>query len=381
VLFGWLSDLLGSRRIPFVMGLGLLAAASIGFALAPNMPVLLVARTFQGLATAIVFTIGYTLLLDKVGSKRLGRALGYTSMSMSVGWFLGPVVGGIVYVRLGYLAVFVPALALIAAEIGLRLMIIDDDRSATPDSHPEAVSNAGSEADENGETTPLVNKPPTQAQSPSKSAAFLTLVRSPRLIVAVTAQCIFNGLMVSFDSVLPVFIKDTFDYDSFQVALIFLCLLLPMMLCPLFGTLTDRVGIKWVTFSAFALIIPTLILLREVDDNSHSSLLTLIGLLFFLGTSFALGTPALGLEIAHTVEEVERDNPGIFGPYGASAQAYGISNAVQGLGMTIGPIGAGFLRIEYGWPVMTAVCAAVSVVGLIMILPITGGKLFQRRNE
>jgi MFS family permease len=377
VLFGWISDKIRSRRIPYLFGLVLLAAATVLFALAPNLTWLLIARALQGAATSIVFTIGYTMMFDKVGSKGLGRALGYASLAMSLGWFLGPVVGGLIYAHAGYLAVFSPAIGLIAVEILLRVLMVEDRPRAigVVDSGDFPPSDDGGEI---GETTPLLRSEQLSTTTQPSTNAMFVLMSSPRLVIGISANCILCLLTVSADSVLPVFIKDVFDFDSSQVALVFLCLLLPMMFSPLFGTLAEKVGIKLVSIIAFSIAVPTLYLLRYVEGNTTTDLAILVVLLFILGISFALGMPALSLEIVHVVEEIEERNRGIFGPHGAIAQAYGISTAAQGIGMATGPIAAGFLKTYYGWSTMTTVLALLSLVALVLVVPLTGGRLFAR---
>jgi MFS family permease len=323
------------------------------------------------------------MLFDKVGSKGLGRALGYASLAMSLGWFLGPVVGGLIYARAGYLAVFIPAIGLIAVEILLRLLMVEDRPRTT--GRVDAVVGSGMfpPDDDNGavgETTPLLRPEQLSTTRPSANAMFV-LMSSPRLVIGITANCILCLIMVSADSVLPVFIKDVFDFDSSQVAIVFLCLVLPLMFSPVFGSLTEKVGIKLVTMTGFGIAVPTLYLLRYVKRDTTDDLVILVVLLFILGISCALGMPALNLEIIHVVEEIEEANRGIFGPHGAIAQAYGISTAAQGIGMTIGPVGAGFLRTYYGWTTMTTVLAFLSVLALIMVVPLTGGRLLAARRQ
>jgi predicted MFS family arabinose efflux permease len=68
------------------MGLVALGSATVIFALSTKLWLLLVARALQGLSTAIVITVGFALVFDKVGPSQLGQAMGYTSMSLSLGW-------------------------------------------------------------------------------------------------------------------------------------------------------------------------------------------------------------------------------------------------------------------------------------------------------
>lgn len=130
--FGWVGDRIQSRQTPFVLGLVVLGGATLSFALGSSLPVLLIARVLQGMSTAIVFTVGFALLFDVIGKEKIGQAMGYTSMSLSFGLFLGPVVGGIIYQYGGYFQVFIPAFVLIALEILLRFVVIEQRTPSNP---------------------------------------------------------------------------------------------------------------------------------------------------------------------------------------------------------------------------------------------------------
>lgn len=87
--------------------------------------------------------------------------------------------------------------------------------------------------------------------------------------------------------------------------------------------------------------------------------LTLTGLLV------NIATPALYLETQRVLDTMERREPGIFGPRGAVAQAFGIQTMAQFLGLSLGPL-AGFVEGRFGWGVVVVglgvVCAATGVV-------------------
>jgi MFS family permease len=367
VTFGYLSDHFLTRRLPFTLGLTLLGSSTILFALAPSLPFILVARALQGCASAVVFTVGYALLVDKVGSEQLGQAMGYTSMALSLGWFLGPVVGGVVYKKWGYFAVFALPLGLVGVEIVLRVLIVEEKKE-----RQKGIV-------EDGETQPLLLRPDEHTPSVQRNA-FVVLIRSPRFLVGMFAFSVLNGLMIAMDGVLPVYIKELFGFNSEQVSLVFLALTMPTLLSPLFGEWSDRLGsTKWPAMAGLTLSIPALLLLSMVREDTKKDLVVLVILLVVLGLSFAIGLPPLAAEVMHVVEEIEERNPGIFGPHGATGQAYGLTNAGLGLGCAIGPLAAGFVRVEYGWAVAVTCMAVVSAVTIIPVLPITGGSLWREK--
>jgi hypothetical protein len=98
-------------------------------------------------------------------------------------------------------------------------------------------------------------------------------------------------------------------------------------------------------------------------------------MIFILGVTFALANPAIGVEIIRSVEAISIKSPGIFGSHSAAAQAYGIGVAVQGIGLTVGSLGIGYFKIQFGWAAMSTLLGAIAFFELLLMLFITGGPL------
>lgn len=94
VPFGLLAQRFG-RRALVIFGHAFLAAASIGFVLAPTYPWLLVARTVQGLGAAGVWVGSLTLAADLSADASMGRSLAWITGAWSFGFIVGPALGGI----------------------------------------------------------------------------------------------------------------------------------------------------------------------------------------------------------------------------------------------------------------------------------------------
>ncbi|WP_404961347.1 MFS transporter [Streptomyces sp. 147326] len=95
LLFGRVADLFGRRRL-FLVGLAVLGLSSLAGGLATSPEMLLIARVFQGLATAAVTPAGLSLLTTSFPEGPLRqKALGLNGALMSAGFTTGAILGGV----------------------------------------------------------------------------------------------------------------------------------------------------------------------------------------------------------------------------------------------------------------------------------------------
>jgi len=80
---GYLADQISTRRMPFLIGLFALIAATGLFAIGQSIFVLVVARILQGISAAVVWTVGLALVYDTVGSAHLGKTIGSVRLAKS----------------------------------------------------------------------------------------------------------------------------------------------------------------------------------------------------------------------------------------------------------------------------------------------------------
>ncbi|KAF1986342.1 MFS general substrate transporter [Aulographum hederae CBS 113979] len=358
LLFGWIGDQTKTRQLPFLLGVAVVGGATVLFSLATTLPVMLAARLLQGLSTAIVFTIGFSLLLDSVGKEQIGYAVGFTSMSLSLGLFSGPIVGGIVYDRAGYFAVFIPAFSLIGLEFVLRMLV------TTPREETKRR-----ESGEDGTTCEDEHIGDDDASdTPRRTPALLVLLGTPRFLVAMAGMFFLNAFMTAFEAVLPVYLRQVFNYHSTAVAIVFLSNTLPMIASPISGRLVDKYGPLWPAVAGFSLAAPSMMLLGLVQRNEPllSALLRIF--LFLFGCGVSLSMPAMMTEITLATEALEKERPGIFGQQGAHSQAYGLCNAAFAGGTLVGPLYAGYVRDALGWTAMSTTLGAFSILMVALVL-------------
>lgn len=386
VFFGIIGDRFPSRRVPFILGLILLFLSTLFLALATSLWALLTARILEGLSTAIVFTVGYTLLTEVVGMEHLGTAMGYTSMALSFGLLIGPVLGGVLYDYFGYFQVYLPAFGLIAMEVILRLMVIEKEKKPVPMTMPSTSSaepvRKTSPANSAGEDHAR-NDPPTESdpllqstQCFKPASPYKALLTSPRFLVSLTALFILMSIANGFDSTLTPYVQDAFDMHATQAAALFLALALPTLLAPLTGWLTDRYGPPVPIIIGLTLAVPSYSLLSLISPDVASPFLKMATLLVSVGLTFALVMAPFRVEANFAVHHLEKEVLGGFGPHGILSRAIGLTNTVAACGGLVGPLYAGFLRVAVGWKAVELLNGALcAFILLLFLLSIAGRKI------
>src|SRR5690348_12413927 len=104
-VFGTLSDIYG-RRAMIVTAMSLFITGSLLCALAPNMPVLIVARGLQGLGGGGILPIVQTVIADVVTPRERGQYQAYFSGVWMAAGIGGPVLGGVFAEHLHWSMVF-----------------------------------------------------------------------------------------------------------------------------------------------------------------------------------------------------------------------------------------------------------------------------------
>jgi EmrB/QacA subfamily drug resistance transporter len=104
-VFGTLSDIYG-RRAMIITALSLFIAGSILCALAPNMPVLIVARGLQGLGGGGIMPIVQTVISDVVTPRERGQYQAYFSSVWMTAGICGPILGGVFAEHLHWSMIF-----------------------------------------------------------------------------------------------------------------------------------------------------------------------------------------------------------------------------------------------------------------------------------
>lgn len=368
------------------VGTGLLCEGS-------HLALWIIGRILQGAAAAVIWTTGMALLVDTFTNDMLGQAMGYSSMATIAGTTTGPLLGGVLYDHGGYYAPFALAFGLIGIDLLLRVVMIDprgvkntkaeepgdhdrepNEKEKPDDDHPiplKEEERADSKARNRDSRPSNDSEAPIEQPAARRGGRFRLLFSSPRMFVILWVYLLVSATVTSFDSVLPLFVRDTFDWEPTAQGLIFIPLMVPNILDPVSGSLIDR----WPAYRrlqaslALFAVVPVLVSMRYVMENSMRDKVLLCALLALVGVCIGFLEPPIMVEISCLVEDLEAHSPGVFGKGGATALAYGISNSAFAAGSMIGPFLGGFIRDRCGWATMSWTLAVpLGISGVLVLL-------------
>ena len=134
VLAGALGDYYGRRRM-FVIGLVGFGATSVLCGIAPSLELLVVGRLLQGIAGALLVPGSLAIITSTFEGPSRARAFGLWAAVTSALTTLGPPIGGIFVDSLGWRALFLVNVPLVAAAVWFTSRYMDESRDEASTGH------------------------------------------------------------------------------------------------------------------------------------------------------------------------------------------------------------------------------------------------------
>ncbi|WVQ77402.1 hypothetical protein IAR50_007087 [Cryptococcus sp. DSM 104548] len=329
------------RRWPLVVAVIGMILSTVLFMLGRPYWTMVLSRTFVGVSSAVIWTVGFALLCENVEPRHVGRQLGFVMSGISIGASIAPYIGGLLYTKIGWLAPFVFCIIILFIDLVLRLCVLErsdirrfhekrlgllagalnpklvDGEIVVPDNlgmrgvHFTELSKA-----ERENLYGVVELKPWEVMG--------TLLRSPRSLTALLVMSAYNLIGGATQPTLPLQVQEVWNKDSAFIGLIFLISAAPALFAgPLAGAASDKWGAEWIMLPCMILVLPWTIL-----NISRDSLAGFI-VYFMMGNFFSTCamTPS-GLEatmVARKMEGISEIH--LFGALEvASALASGVGN-------------------------------------------------------
>lgn len=205
-IFGYLVDVSRTRQYPFFLGLILLGASMGMLSIAHTVWLFVIARLLQGGATAMVAVAGLALMTDTVEFGNLGQTIGYLGSAITLGFLLGPLLGGLVYNAAGYNAVFAMAFAIIGVDLVMRVAVVEKKVARKWISiglDENGIGNGHMHSSDGGYHT--FPGEPAEVEEDKHKLALLEIARQPRVLISLWALLVQGLLFSAFDAVCSLF--------------------------------------------------------------------------------------------------------------------------------------------------------------------------------
>jgi len=289
---GKLADLLGRRRI-FMLGLVVFTASSVACGLANTAGLLIGARVVQGIGAALMNPATLSIITATFPPRQRGTAIGIWAGVSALALAIGPLVGGILTEHIDWSWIFFINIPIGIAGLFAARIFIDESRDTSHEQRLDlpglATSGIGLfaltfgliESNDRGWTDSLV------LGLFALAVVFLVLFvllerhqRLPMLDLSLFRNSTFSAantvmLLVGFAMFgtfffVSIFMQTVLHYSPVQAGAIFLpmtCLII--LIAPVAGRLSDRLGPRALMVPGLTLISLSLVLFSLLDESSN----------------------------------------------------------------------------------------------------------------
>ena len=346
VICGRLGDIYGHHKM-YGFGMGIMAAGSLLCGLSQNVFQLILFRFVQGVGGAMIQSSGRTLAFRAMPRGSEGKAQGLMAMSHQFGFFVGPPIGGLIIDLIHWRGIFF--LLFVPSLLGMALCFVTGRSAAPASEQKQAVDYRGAVVFL--ELTVLVTvlldqkiaeivggsgqtllallfaamlwsfiSHERKTSSPMINLSFFSVPIFGYGSVGLLMCCITQGV-VTF--IAPFYLQDVLKLSPTFIGIIFLVpSLLSMVLSPVSGAMTDRIGARFLLIVGTLTQMAAFVIGVTLSADSHWLWPAILLMLTGIGSAF-FNTPSQAVMI----RSLPKENWGT---------AIGIINGIFGLGHLLG---------------------------------------------
>ncbi|MFC4946276.1 MFS transporter [Pseudonocardia sp. GCM10023141] len=392
---GWLADRFGARRI-FMLAIAVFTLASVGCALAMNLPMLTTTRILQGAGGAMMVPVGRLVVLRTTAKSELVKAIAYLTWPALVAPVIAPALGGVLSTYASWRWIFLVNVPLGIAGFVLARRLVPDVRGAAPTS----LDWRGFAMTAVGVAALVIGLEAIGAGSPDRAlvvvalavalialgAAIGYLLRTPRPLldlrilrvatyrVTALGGSAYRAVITAIPFLLALFFQIGFGWSAARAGLVVIALFIGnVAIKPTTTPMMRRFGIRTVMLTAVAASAACLVGIAFLQPATP--LPVLLVLLLLSGVFRSIGFTAFN-SIAFADVEPER-----------MTHANTLMSTLQELGAGLG-VAVGALLVGLGGPVAGAVGlgggadqpfrVAFVLLAVILLVPAIEGLLLSR---
>src|SRR5881394_2941182 len=306
---GKLADLYGRRRI-FVVGLAVFTLSSLACGLAPSAGFLIGARAVQGVGAALMNPATLSIIVATFPPKERGQAIGIWAGVSALALAIGPLLGGLIVDNINWHWIFYVNVPVGVVGIVVSYFFIKESRDTSHEQSIDlpglvtsgasllALSYALIEGNNHGWTSPEILG--LFAGAAVLLAAFILLEMRQRLPMLdlslfkigsfvganLVAMLVSLGMFGVFFYI-SLYVQNVLGYSPTKAGAIFLPMtVLIILVAPIAGKLSDRVGSRWLMGAGMSILGVSLLLYQRI--GLHTGFWSLLPQLLLGGVGMAL---------------------------------------------------------------------------------------------
>ncbi|KAI8884218.1 MFS general substrate transporter [Backusella circina FSU 941] len=337
-VFAILSDRYQNRRYPMILGMFGLVVSTLCFAVADTYVLLVLARIAQGVSGGASWTIGLGMLADVFPTNKLGVVMGTVLTAHTVGFAIGPAIGGFLYEYAGFGAPFMFCSSVAAINLLAIVWLAEPNHDLKDKGFTSDQVSRAQEDVEVTESTPLIRVP----TEPKQVITMISLMKNWRIMSCVLCVTVSASVFAGIEPALPIHLQKVYNASASTIGLIFVTMVIPAFLAPLIGHLSDKVGRQ--AISATGMILMAVV--SPIVAIKFESMYWIIPPLMLFGLSSPVTLTPVLPEMGETVNEMGG---------AAYAQVYALYNMAYSIGMFIGPVVAGLIMTNFDFETLMLV--------------------------
>ena len=353
---GKLGDLFGRKRI-FVVGIAVFTLSSLACGLAPSSGFLIGARAVQGVGAAMMNPASLSIITATFPPRERGQAIGIWAGVSAMALAIGPLVGGLIVDNINWNWIFFINVPVGVAGIIVSQFVIKESRDTSHEQSIDipglvlssaglfALSYALIEGNKHGWTSPEILG--LFAAAAGLLVAFVLVEhfqRLPMLDLSLFKIGSFTGanlvaMLVSLGMFgvfffVSLYIQNILGWTPTQAGASFLPMtLLIIVVAPIAGKLSDRIGSRWLMGAGMTLVSISLLFYQRV--GLHSTFWTLLPAMLLGGVGMAMTMSPM---TAAAMSSVPVDKAGV---------GSGVLNSFRQLGGSLGIALMGAILASY----------------------------------
>jgi EmrB/QacA subfamily drug resistance transporter len=368
---GKLGDMFGRRRM-FIVGLAVFTLASLACGLAPSAGFLIGARAVQGIGAALMNPATLSIITATFPPKERGQAIGIWAGVSALALAIGPLLGGLIVDNINWHWIFYVNVPVGIVGIVVSYFFITESRDTSHEQSIDlpglvtsgasllALSYALIEGNKHGWTSPEILG--LFAGAAVLLAAFILLEmrqRLPMLDLSLFKNGSFVGanlvaMLVSLGMFgvfffISLYVQNVLGYSPTKAGAIFLPMtILIILVAPIAGKLSDRVGSRWLMGAGMSILGVSLLLYQRI--GLHTGFWSLLPQLVLGGVGMALTMSPM---TSAAMSSVPVDKAGV---------GSGVLNSFRQMGGSLGIALMGAILLSYEHPTTSKLVASQQFV-------------------